>query len=289
MDYSNKYMTPEIIRQINAEVALMNHDYSIIAPGYLKDEIFELLEKVGTLIFYPFEEKKLWGIYVLKNEKHYFIINSAITLEKQIFAGAHELAHSLDIAKVKFEMVTANLMTEYVDHEEFGEELQKADSVANRFAAELLVGKKKLLEKFNDLPKAYDYLTKTVLLSDIFLVPFKTIVKRFIEVELLDDENIIQNLLSTDKETIELITERFECRRRNIEISKQKRLGGYVNKALMLYEEELSTFEELQERLGLLEKTPEDYNVIDDSFDMHELVRRASESPEVEEDYDEED
>lgn len=289
MDYSNKYITPEMIRKINAEVALMNQEYSLIAPGHLKDEIFELLEKVGTLIFYPFEEKSLWGIYVLKNEKHYFIINSAITLEKQIFAGAHELAHSLDLAKVKFKMVTANLMTEYTNHEEFGEELQKADAIANRFAAELLVGKKQLQEKFYELPKTYDYLTKAVLLSDIFLVPFKTIVKRFIEIELVEDENIIQNLLNTKLETIKSIIERYECCRRNFEISEEKRLGGYVNKALMLYEQELSTFEELQEKLKLLQKTPEDYDVIDDGFDMYEFLRLASEHPEVEEDYDEED
>ena len=57
----------------------------------------------------------------------------------------------------------------------------------------------------------------------------------------------------------------------------------------MLYEQELSTFEELQEKLKLLQKTPEDYDVIDDGFDMYEFLRLASESPEVEEDYDEED
>ena len=104
MDYSNKHITSEILRQINADVALMKQEYSFNASGPLKDEIFELLEKVGTLIFYPFEKENLWGIYVSKNEKHYFIINSSIAFEKQIFAGAHELAHSLDIAKVKFEI-----------------------------------------------------------------------------------------------------------------------------------------------------------------------------------------
>ena len=289
MDYSNKHITSEILRQINADVALMKQEYSFNASGPLKDEIFELLEKVGTLIFYPFEKENLWGIYVSKNEKHYFIINSSIAFEKQIFAGAHELAHSLDIAKVKFEIVTANLMTEYVDHKEFGEELKKADAIANRFAAELLVGKKQLQEKFNELPQTYDYLTKAVLLSDIFLVPFKTIVKRFIEIGILEDDSIIQTLLKYDSETIKVISDRYECCRRNLEVSREKRLGGYVNKAIILYEQELSTFEELKERLELLQKTPEEYEVFDDNFDMYEFLRYASENPEVEEDYDEED
>ena len=179
-------------------------------------------------------------------------------------------------------------MTEYVDHKEFGEELKKADAIANRFAAELLVGKKQLQKKFNELPQTYDYLTKAVLLSDIFLVPFKTIVKRFIEIGMLEDDSIIQTLLKSDSETIKLISDRYECCRRNFEVSKEKRLGGYVNKAILLYEQELSTFEELKERLELLQKTPEEYEVFDDNFDMHKFLRYASENPEVEEDYDEE-
>lgn len=289
MDCSNKHISQEVTRQINAEVALINQEYSLIAPGHLKDEIFGLLEKVGTLIFYPFKEENLWGIYVCKNEKHYFIINSAITLEKKVFAGAHELAHSLDMAKVKFEIVTADLMTEYVNHKEFGEKIQKADSIANRFAAELLVGKKQLQEKFSELPETYNCMIKAVLLSDIFLVPYKTIVKRFIETEMIKDDSVIHNLLNADTETIKSIAERYECCRRNFEISNEKRLGGYVNKALILYEQELSTFKELQERLELLHKKPEDFGVFDDSFDMYEFLRRASESSEVEDDYDEED
>jgi Zn-dependent peptidase ImmA (M78 family) len=289
MDYSSKSISSELVRKINAEVALINQEYSVVAPGHLKDEIFELLEKAGTLIFYPFKEKSLWGIYICKNEKHYFVINSSINLEKQIFAGAHELAHSLDIAKVKFKIVTAELMTEYVNNKEFGEEIKKADLIANRFAAELLVGTKQLQEKFHELPKTYDYITKAVLLSDTFLVPYKTIVKRFIETELIKDEKIIHDLLNTDVEIIKSIAERYECCRRNFEISNEMRLGGYVNKALMLYEQELCTFNELEKRLKLLNKKPEDFNVFDDSFDMYEFLRRASEVSEMEDDYDEED
>ena len=79
MDFiSSNNVSQDTIRLINAEVALINQEYSLKSPGLLKDEIFELLEKVGTLIFYPFEEEHLWGIYVCKNEKHYFIINSSI-------------------------------------------------------------------------------------------------------------------------------------------------------------------------------------------------------------------
>ncbi len=289
MDCSNNKLSETLIRQINKEVAFINQMFSLTPPRYLKDEIFELLKKVGTLIFYPIKEENFWGIYVFMDEKLYFIIYSCIVLEKQVFAGAHELAHSLDIAKVKVEVLTADLMTEYVNHKEYGTDIERADLIANRFAAELLVGEKVLFKKYDELPKKYDIVAKAVLLSDIFLVPYKTIVKRFLETGLITDQSEINSLLDITDEQIKTVAERYECCRRNYEITEEKRLGGYVNKALMLYEHELSTFEELQNRLELLQKTPEDYGVQDDSFDLYEFLRRASESSEVEDDYDEED
>lgn len=286
MDYSNKSITPELLRKISVEVAFIEQEYSVLAAGQIRDEIFNLLEKIGTLILYPFDEQNLWGIYVSKDDKNYFILNSTITLEKLIFAGAHELAHSLDIAKVKFEVVTANLMTEYVNHEEFGQKLEKADIIANRFAAELLVGKRQLKAKLDELPKEYDFLTKAVLLSDIFLVPYKTIVKRFIEIGVVEDENVIKQLFEAKSQDIAVIVDRFECCRRNFEVTKEKRLGGYVNKALTLYENELSTFSELKHRLELLDIVPDDYQIFDDSYDNYKYLQYAAENPDLENDSD---
>lgn len=288
MDYLNNSLRKDDIKQINKEIALINQDYGLSTRGYLKDEIFELLEKLGTLIFYPIEEENLWGIYVCKNEKHYFIINSAIELEKQVFAGAHELAHSLDIAKVKFEIVTADLMTEYVEHNKYGVDIKKADIIANRFAAELLVPSKKLKEKFEELPEIYNLSTKAIILSGIFLVPYKAIVKRFVEVGLITDSEEIESLLRVEREQIKFVAKRHECCRRNYEISKEKRLGGYVNKALLMYENELNTYAELRSRLELLNIKPEDYGIEDTDFDIYDFLLRASEKTEAEEEEDDE-
>lgn len=288
MDYSNKNLDVEIIKQINKEVALINHVYALNTPGLLRDEIFELLEKVGTLIFYPIEEENLWGIYFFRDDKNYFIINTRIELEKQVFAGAHELAHSLDIAKVTFETVTASLMTEYVNHIEYGENIKKADLIANRFAAELLVGSKKLLEKYNELNSTYNLAVKAVLLADIFLVPYKTIVKRFIETEMVTSQEDIDMLKNMSNEQVKEIAERYECCRRNYEISKETRLGGYINKALMLYENDLNTYDELKENLALFKKTPEEYDIYDNELDIYELIKNSLDNPDFQEDNDDE-
>jgi Zn-dependent peptidase ImmA (M78 family) len=286
MDYLNNNIASDLLRKIEAEVALINQNYLSSSAGCPKDDIFELLEKVGTLIFYPIEENLLWGIYVNKNEKHYFIINSGISMEKQVFAAAHELAHSLEIAKVKFEVVTADLMTEYVNHKDFGEKLKKADIIANRFAAELLVGAKQLREKYSELLNISSNAAKAVILSDLFLVPYRTIVKRLRETELISENELVKLLDISDDIIIEHLSERYECRRRNLEITNEIRLGGYVNKALTLYEEDLCSFNELESRLSLLKKTPEDYNIFDDGFDVYDYLRRESTSKGLEDDND---
>ncbi|MBK5253342.1 MAG: hypothetical protein JJE03_02535 [Peptostreptococcaceae bacterium] len=287
MDYLNSKLSKEEIKSIKREVALINQDYSIDTPGHLKEGIFDLLERVGTLIFFPFEETDFWGIYVCKNEKNYFIINTSIEIEKQVFAAAHELAHSFDLAKVNFEIVTADLMTEYVDSKEFGPALKRADMIANRFAAELLVGTKKLLEKFEELPETYNERVKAVLLSDIFLVPYKTIIKRFAEIGILEDQFIIEELLSVKEKEVKEIADRHESCRRNYEINKETKLGGYVNKALLLYENELSTYKTLEKKLELIKKTPEEFNIHDDSFDLYELLRNSSGNPDWKDEDDE--
>jgi Zn-dependent peptidase ImmA (M78 family) len=276
MDFFKYKLKDEELRLIYKEVALFNQDYSLNAPGCLKDEIFELLEKVGTLIFYPIKEESLWGIYVCKNEKHYFVLNSLIELEKQVFAAAHELAHSLDIAKVRFEFITPDLMTEYTNHGNFGDALARTDLIANRFAAEILVSSKKLIEKFEEIPNYYPLEVKAVLLSDVFLVPYKTIVKRFIETNIVKEQSEISRLLTIGEQEVKLIAERYECCKRNSLITNETRLGGYANKALTLFENELSTFQDLTEKLKLIGKTPDDFGIVDTEFDIYDFLSRAS-------------
>lgn len=282
------YLSSAELKQIKSEVAFINQEYSIDTPGVLRDEIFDLLEKVGTLIFFPLNETELWGIYVYKNEKNYFIINTSIEIEKQVFAAAHELAHSFDIAKVGFEIITSNLMTEYIENKEFGTALKRAELIANRFAAELLISSKKLSEKYAELPEIYSPDVKVAILSDVFLVPFKAIVKRLHEVGGIVSQEVIDELLSLNQNEIKAIAERYEICERNYEINEITKLGGYVNKALVLYENELSTYEELENKLKLIGKKPEEFNVTDDNLNLIDLLINSSESPDWEDDDDDE-
>lgn len=286
MDYLSNFFSEEDKKEIDKEIALFNQEYDVGVLGCIRENIFDLLEEVGTLIFYPFKKQELWGVYFYKNEKNYFIINSSIHLEKQIFAAAHELAHSLDIARVNYEIVTVKLLTGYFNNNENAKQLEKAERMANRFAAELLMGKKKIIEKYNELPKVYSLISKIVLLSDIFLVPYKSVVKRFVEVGLITEYDEFKKLLEVSDEEIKQTADRHECCRRNFEISNEEKLGGYANKALLAYENDLMTFNELKEKLKLIKRNPDDFSVQDIEIDEYEFLVRASESSEVEDEDD---
>jgi Zn-dependent peptidase ImmA (M78 family) len=279
MDYHKESIPAEMLRRIKAESAYVTREYADCVSGPVRDGIFSILERAGTLILYPFNEKDLCGIYIFKDEQHFFILNTSIPLERQVFAAAHEFAHSLDIARVMFEVVTCEILTEYSDHAEAGKQIQEADEIANRFAAELLLEEESFNRAYERLPKEHSMEVKAVLLSDWFLVPYKAIIRRFAETGMLLESEQIERLLHIDTQELERISLRFECCTRNKEVSKDRRLGGYRNKALLLYEQELSTYEELKERLALLGETPQAYGVFDDSYDYYKGLKLLACNP----------
>lgn len=280
MAYRTDALDEKDIGAIKKEVAFIRQENGIDPSACLKDCIFKLLEETGTLILYPIDEKNLWGIYICTDEKNFYIINSSIELQKQIFAAAHELAHSLEIARVKYEAVTADLMVEYTSNSTYKTDIQKADIVANRFAAELLVSEKALKENMEDLPGHLDMMARAVMLSGKFLVPYRAIVKRLGETGIVADSKKINRMLDADELEIRQIAERYECCGRNYEISNEKRPGGYVNKALTMYENDLLTFDGLSKKLELVGKKPEDFGIEYYDIDMTEFILRASEKPE---------
>lgn len=266
MGYSDNKLSKDYIKRINEKVALLNSEIVVGTPGQIRDGVFEILKKYGKVIYYPFIEDNLWGIYSCKNDKNYFIINTAIELEKQVFAAAHELAHLEDIARIKFDIITAELLIEYVNNDKDGEKIAEVERIANRFAAELLVGKKNLSERYHELSPELNNTVKAILLSDAFLVPYRVIVKRLFEIEIIKVDEL-NKLLEVETINVKKIAERYECCIDNFQITNKKILGGYVDYALRLYENELSTYIDISNLLKLVGKLPEDYGIFDDSLD----------------------
>ena len=57
------------------------------------EEIFKILDQTALLIQYPIDDDELCGFVCKKDNRIFAFVNSAIPLEKQMFAAAHELYH----------------------------------------------------------------------------------------------------------------------------------------------------------------------------------------------------
>ena len=91
--------------------------------------VFDLLRKKSTIVFYPLEEEDNDAFLLEKMPSYsgvinFVYINTAKTIEKQVFAAAHELGHLLDISN------NINCEEKQDDSNE---------RIVNRFAAELLM------------------------------------------------------------------------------------------------------------------------------------------------------
>lgn len=158
----------------------------------LRDDVLELLNRYCTVVYYPLEDENNNGFHITdipdKNGKlHTFVfINSAQTLEKQIFTAAHELGHIWQV-------------DQYVEQEcdlEVGEALR--ERIINRFAAELMIPQKVFEESYRveyqkvEMPDKIitlgNMLVVIVNLMNQFLVPEKAIVVRCFELHKISQQ-----------------------------------------------------------------------------------------------------
>ena len=123
-----------LINEIVNDFRLENNVINII----VRDEVFGILERYCTVIYYPLDNEDINGFHIKRNvngrSKHFVYINTANTTERQIFAAAHELGHIWNVyEKVKSEYENID---EYIASvtDEIPEEY-----VSNKFATQLLI------------------------------------------------------------------------------------------------------------------------------------------------------
>lgn len=158
----------------------------------LRDDVLELLDRFCTVVFFPLENEDNNGFHITDmpfydgSRKHFVFINTAQTMEKQVFTAAHELGHVWRVD----EYVINQLGLE--DNEEIRE------MIINRFAATLLIPKEIFRKSFSAQVKelgnedgtitVINMLRLIVILMNQFFVPMKAIVLRFVELGILSDE-----------------------------------------------------------------------------------------------------
>ena len=250
----------------------------------LREDIFNILEKNSKVLYYPYNDDEVCAFIVRRKGKFFTVINTQIPLEKQIFAAAHELYH-LWYSKVDKWDLLHNMIVE--NQIESNESISKEEAKANRFAAEFLVPKTLLINEIDARRLKKDKLeVKDIIgLMDVFLMPYKTIVRRLFEIDLISEEQCNQFLTIPDRkenEGIMLWQKRLELCTRNNEKTMRKKLSTLVNMSLEAYKQEAITFEKLTYLLTLASQKPEQYSIFDknETLPSEEEVLRLLEEDE---------
>lgn len=252
----------DIVVKVNRKLGeLKRRDYIV------RDDILRILDKYSRVIYYPIENDDICGfVYSFKNKKFAYI-NSYIPFEKQIFAAAHELYHILfsDIEKGEL------LYTGILEGKNKDRLIEKEDLKANRFAAEFLVQEDIFRNEIKDMKVKNDYITEReiVELMDIFLVSYKTIVNRLLELRYIDKKRY-NELNNTNRKSIELWQKRLGLCKRNNERTKDIKLDKLTDIAIELYNKKQITYEKFEYLLGLSKIKPSDLGFFEKKINLVE-------------------
>lgn len=226
LEQTIKNKRPALYNEIKKEVLFFQNEHAGARDSVLQDDIFRLiddLEDVDLLIF-PIEDDELCGFLCEYKGQIFIYINSFLSYEKQIFAAGHELYHYLE--KHNRELLHLKTLEE--------DNVDNIDNKANLFAALLLVPEESLMKELSLLNvksgKDIDVL-KVIKLMDTFAVPFKTIILRLYEIDILSEDEAKRWLTVPDRDSEEgilkqikkhKIAERWQKRTRQIKYSNLK-------------------------------------------------------------------
>jgi Zn-dependent peptidase ImmA (M78 family) len=181
-------------------------------------------------------------------EKPFVALNSSIPVDCQVFAAAHELYHIW--YEQNPDVLPADLLNE--------QDQKISEKKANRFAAEFLVDEL-LLKQEIELYHIDKFTIKSILqLAELFVVPYRTMVKRLREIEVISDANQSRFLAETEG-SIEMYKKRYS-------ISSQKAdnriaMDNLVELAVTAYERGYITYEKLEYLLRMSDLKPVDLGI----------------------------
>ena len=193
----------KIVEQIPTAIEKVRTDY-VLNNMIIKYDIFGILEKHCTVVYYPTENEINCGFHTkrfVKDKLEDFVyINTAKTVAEQVFAAAHELGHVWGVATQVWELAGERGVLESKIEER----------IINRFAAELLMPAKEFrktfwvhMEKLGLDPsrlRLVDLIRVIVLQMNDYMVPYESVRKRVIETKIITQK--FGDVLLKNEETI---------------------------------------------------------------------------------------
>lgn len=239
------------------------------------NQIFNILELESKVLYYPLEDEEVWGFSETIKDTPFVCINTSIPYEKQIFAAAHELYH------LWYENVNELILSSELE-EDKDTQVKMIELKANRFAAEFLVPQELLEQEIRTYCKNEDFGVKQILkLADVFMVPFKTMLKRFYETQKVHKKQY-EELMALSSKEVSVLRNRLGIMQ--IEGSQRIVLSDMVEKAIKLYEDKMITFERLEYLLSMSKLTIEKVGIEENKEDipsMNEIDQIMEEEDEI--------
>ena len=196
-------------QKLKEEAKTLNILYN--GSNIIQDDIYIVLknyvsknDKHLELFRLPIQDDDFCAFTCIREGKLFTVLNSWLPISKQIFATAHELYHVWLYISDQDDSLSNNgslLRSENMDDDTATRE----DKEANAFAGLLLVPDLQLLEQIEiyGIDKSKLDLDSVVKLMDIFAVPYKAIVLRLFEENIISEKNAIQLLKEGTIERIE--------------------------------------------------------------------------------------
>ena len=163
----------------------------------VRSDIFYILDDYCTVVYFPLENETINGFHITgivdaSEKEHTFVyINTAQTLEKQVFTAAHELGHIWGID----EIISSKFSYDFSSEE--------MENIVSRFAAELLmpepIFRALCISEFDRHKESRGIITTFNLLKAVavlmtnFFVPYKAVLHRIAELKIIteDDANML--------------------------------------------------------------------------------------------------
>ena len=251
-------LNSKAIDEIRAKARKKLNEYSKL-NDVIGGQIFNILELENKVLYYPIEDEEVWGFSEKIKGKSFVWINTAIAYDKQVFAAAHELYH------LWFENDGEVILKKDIEEMNNCVSISESELKANRFAAEFLINEELLLQEIRtySMDKNKIDIKDIIKLSNLFIVPYKTMVKRLYEIKLISHKRYTQLMELSNKEV--------EVWRNRLGLSLPTRdnkigLSNLVDKAMELYERKKITREKLEYLLDFAGLTTKEMGIKDEEL-----------------------
>ena len=223
-------------------------------------QVFKLLELNSRVLYYPLEDDDVWGFMERINNQVFVCINTSIPYDKQVFVAAHELYHIWFNDKNAQELILSTNLEGCV-----GDDVDINELKANRFAAEFLAATKVLEQEMLRYGICKHRVTtkEVLLLCDIFTLPYKTMVRRLLEIDAINEEKF--------DELFFVLPEEIRKWRTILGIALPVKedhiaLDNLIEKSLELYEKNLISYERLEYLLSFAKCSPKDVGIVNSEY-----------------------